>query len=490
MNTLTRSKEVFKPLEKGKARVYSCGPTVYNFFHVGNARAFIAADLLVRVLRFNQYEVTFVRNYTDVDDKIIKKGEQEGVSSEKVAEKYIAEAEKDFQALELLDPDVKPRATEHVKEMIRMIEQLLEKGYAYVADSEVLYDISKKSDYGKLSKKNLEDLIAGMRVEADPRKKHPYDFTLWKPAKPGEPSWDSPWGKGRPGWHIECSAMSQKYLGQSFDIHHGGIDLVFPHHENEIAQSEAACGKDFARYWIHNEFLNIEGDKMSKSLGNIVILRDFLKSFGSELTKFFFLSVHYRTSLDLSEEGIAQAHRNLERYYKALEKLYSLAPDKGQSQGSYGADTDALLAPFEKEKKSFLRAINDDLNTPGAYGYLFQMIRSLNAKLKDESKLEAFELRALKDWFESLQKDLGSLFGVLDKDPSQRVQELRKIRIQSTDADSKKDLDENQIEALIQERKKARAAKDFSRADEIRDQLKANGVEIEDSLQGTTWHYI
>jgi cysteinyl-tRNA synthetase len=481
-NTLTGKKEVMKTLEPGKVSFYSCGPTVYNFFHIGNARAFLTADLITRVLKYAGYEVNFVRNYTDVDDKIINKANEEGVSASDISEKYIKEAEKDFESLNLLMPDTKPTVTDHMGEIIQMISDLIDNGHAYVAEGEVFYSIESNEKYGALSGKNIEDLIAGARVEPDAKKKNPLDFTLWKPAKEGEPFWDSPWSKGRPGWHIECSAMSTKYLGANFDLHHGGVDLVFPHHENEIAQSEGATGKPFVNYWVHNEFMNISGEKMSKSLGNFILLRDFVTKYGAEVTRYMVYSAHYRTPLDFAEENIHSAVNSLDRYYSAISNLCELVAETDGASGPH-PEEDKIISELEAEKEKFIEALTDDFNTAKAFGFVFNMIRTINRMGEIQGVRVSSTPSDVLAWMKNFQKDLNSLLGVMDRTPEEFAFDRDRILSEG------KSLSDDDINGLIEERKQARANKDFARSDEIRDQLNEAGVEITDSPQGTTWKW-
>lgn len=487
-NTMTGKKELFRTLVPGEVKFYSCGPTVYNLFHIGNARALLTADLFVRYLRHRGFQVTYVRNFTDVDDKIIKRANEEGVESIEISERYIEEAEADFKALGMIDPDQKPKVTTHMKEIISLIEALLKRGHAYEVNGEVLYSIESMKDYGKLSKRNIDDLVAGARVNPGENKRNPLDFTLWKPAKPGEPFWESPWGKGRPGWHIECSAMSCKYLGETFDIHHGGADLIFPHHENEIAQSEGASGKSFVNYWLHNAYLNISGEKMSKSLGNFILLRDFVKQYGTEVFRYMIYSAHYRTPIDFSEENIQSAISALDRYYGAIQKLEEAAKVSTEKFGSHPESNAKLgsrdwLASFNEEVVGFYRAMDNDFNSAQAFGYLFNLVRLLN-QLVDSKKEEDEKL--IPTLFARMNRFRGTLkeiFGIFYRTPEEFKSDFDRIR------GSGKAFAPDEIDALILKRAEARAARDFKASDEIRDQLLAAGVEIIDSLMGTTWKW-
>ncbi len=468
-NTLTRRKEPLAPLEPGRIGMYACGPTVYNFIHIGNARPFVVFDVVRRYLQYRGYIVRYIQNITDIDDKIIAKANEEGIAASAVAEKYIRYFFEDIDALGVGRADYHPRATDLIPEMIALIEKLLENGYAYRTDGDVVFEISKFGKYGQLSHQNLDELMEGVRIEADPRLHHPLDFALWKAAKPGEPSWDSPWGKGRPGWHIECSVMSSKYLGDTFDIHCGGHDLIFPHHENEIAQSQAATGKDFAKVWLHNGYINISGQKMSKSLGNVTLVRELLKNNKPEAIRHFLLSAHYRRPLDFDEGSLAESESALQRIYTAINKaerqasLLEKRPVKsGSGEVSLEEIQNTLVAEFEE-------AMDDDFNTPKAMAAFFDMVRNLN-KILDSSdawKCKPGDLRAL---VEQTRK-LGALLGLFQKT--------------ATHGDS--GLSEKLLELLISLRAEARARKDFELADSIRDRLADLGIALEDTPDGTFW---
>lgn len=450
-NTKTRQKERFQPLVEGKVGLYVCGITVYDLSHMGHARTYLSFDVLVRYLRHLNFDVKYVRNITDVDDKIIARANANNESAEALTERTIGMMHEDFAALNLLEPDVEPRVTGHMSEIIDVIQRLIDKGFAYQAESgDVLFDVSKYNDYGKLSRQNLEQLQAGARVEVAQGKDDPLDFVLWKTAKPGEPSWTSPWGEGRPGWHIECSAMNHKHLGEHFDIHGGGSDLIFPHHENEVAQSCCAFDTPYVNTWMHTGMVQVNDEKMSKSLGNFFTLRDVLAERDAEILRFFLMSAHYRSQLSYSQDNIDQAKSALERLYTALRGV----DVNSVTDLSYGG----YLARFEV-------AMNDDLNVPEAYSVLFDLARDLN-KQKDNAE-EAGKLAAV-------LKGIGGILGILQRDPEAFLQ-------------SGGDDDAAEIEALIKARNDARAAKDWGAADAARDKLTAMGIVLEDGAQGTTW---
>ncbi|BBO27279.1 cysteine--tRNA ligase [Alteromonas sp. I4] len=450
-NTKTRQKERFQPLVEGKVGLYVCGITVYDLSHMGHARTYLSFDVLVRYLRHLNFDVKYVRNITDVDDKIIARANANNESAEALTERTIGMMHEDFAALNLLEPDVEPRVTGHMSEIIDVIQRLIDKEFAYQAESgDVLFDVSKYNDYGKLSRQNLEQLQAGARVEVAQGKDDPLDFVLWKTAKPGEPSWTSPWGEGRPGWHIECSAMNHKHLGEHFDIHGGGSDLIFPHHENEVAQSCCAFDTPYVNTWMHTGMVQVNDEKMSKSLGNFFTLRDVLAEHDAEILRFFLMSAHYRSQLSYSQDNIDQAKSALERLYTALRGV----DVNSVTDLSYGG----YLARFEA-------AMNDDLNVPEAYSVLFDLARDLN-KQKDNAE-EAGKLAAV-------LKGIGGILGFLQRDPEAFLQ-------------SGGDDDAAEIEALIKARNDARAAKDWGAADAARDKLTAMGIVLEDGAQGTTW---
>ena len=458
-NSMTRKKEEFVPIEPGRVKIYSCGPTVYNFFHIGNARPFIIFDVLRRYFEYRGYQVDFVQNFTDIDDKVINKANEEGVTYDVIAERYIKEYFTDAKGLGIRPATVHPKATENIDAIIGLVSTLVDKGYAYAVDGDVYFDTRKDKDYGKLSKQPLEELEAGARIGVDERKRDPMDFALWKAAKPGEPSWTSPWGEGRPGWHIECSAMANKYLGKTIDIHSGGVDLTFPHHENEIAQSEAANGCEFAHYWLHNAFLNIDNHKMSKSAGNFFTVRDAAGVYGYEPIRFFMLSAHYRSPLNYSKESLEQAQAALNRLYTAKDNLEFLA--QNGADGDLTAAETETLAGFDKYREQFVAAMDDDLNTADGIAALFELVRDINAACAG-APTAAFAKACLNRIHE-----FADVLGLLQ---------------QSAD----KDLDA-EIEALIEKRQQARKARDFAEADRIRDELAGRGIILEDTPQGVKW---
>lgn len=457
-NTLTRKKEEFVPVEKGKVKMYVCGPTVYDFFHIGNARPFIVFDVLRRYMEYKGYEVTYVQNFTDVDDKIIRRAAEENSTMQEVSERFIGEYFADADRLGIKRATVHPRATEHINEIIDLISRLEEKGLAYTAEDGVYFDTSKFPEYGKLSKQSLEDLNAGARVEVDQKKKNPADFALWKKQKPGEPAWDSPWGKGRPGWHIECSAMSTKYLGQTIDIHAGGQDLIFPHHENEIAQSEGASGKPFARYWLHNGFINIENEKMSKSLGNFFTVRDISRDYDLEIIRFFMLSAHYRNPINFSREMLEQAKNGLTRLYNAKRDLEHIAENADRED--MNKEEREKAEELEGYRKRFNEAMEDDLNTADALSVIFELVRDINAYIKQGTSA------GFAKWALGFLMEFADVLGLLSKQQGRLDQE---------------------IEDLVAERERARKRKDWALADKIRDDLKERGIIIEDTPQGVKW---
>jgi len=453
-NTLTRTKEAFKPIQPGKVGMYVCGCTVYDLCHIGHGRTYISFDNMVRYLRFSGYDVNYVRNITDVEDKIINRAIENNETPEQLTERTIGYMHEDFDALNILRPDVEPRVTTHMQEIIEMIEQLVAKEHAYLADSgDVLFDVSSFPEYGKLSGQNLEQLQAGSRVDVDETKRNPLDFVLWKHAKPEEPSWDSPWGAGRPGWHIECSAMNAKVLGKHFDIHGGGSDLQFPHHENEVAQSCCALDTPYVNYWLHTGMVQVDQEKMSKSLGNFFTIRDVLAQYDAETTRFFLTSGHYRSQLNYSTENLDQARSSLERIYTALRDI--------DVSDDFEVDkSDAYVAKF-------ITAMDDDFNTPEALAVLFELAKELNiVKSTDATKAQ---------YLANTLKALGSLLGLLQLAPEAFLQ------------GGSDDDEVAVIEALIEQRNQARANKDWALADDARDKLKAMNIVLEDSAGKTTW---
>mgnify|MGYP000093554881 FL=1 len=466
-NTLTRQKEEFVPIEEGKVRMYVCGPTVYNLIHIGNARPMIVFDTFRRYLEYKGYDVNYVSNFTDVDDKIIKKAMEEGVDASEISTRYIAECKKDMESMQVLPATRHPLATEEIGGMIEMISALIEKGYAYAAaDGTVYYRTSRFADYGKLSHKNLEDLQAGHRdiKVTGELKEEPFDFVLWKPKKEGEPFWESPWGQGRPGWHIECSVMSKKYLGETIDIHAGGEDLIFPHHENEIAQSEAASGREFARYWMHNGFLNIDNQKMSKSLGNFFTVREISEKYDLQVLRFFMLSAHYRSPLNFSAQLMESAKNGLERIITAAEALKRFSDARkaaGETAGEMTDEEQKLYQASEAYQKKFESAMEDDCNTADAVSAVFELVKFINTNASADNSSQ---------FLQKLHDRLALLCGVLGIVTEKEEEMLDSL-----------------IEQLIQERQEARKQKDFARADQIRDELAAKGIVLKDTREGVAW---
>ncbi|NLM09443.1 MAG: cysteine--tRNA ligase [Clostridiaceae bacterium] len=454
-NTLTKRKEEFIPIKPGEVTMYSCGPTVYNYFHIGNARPFVVFDVLRRFLEYRGYKVKFVQNFTDIDDKMIRRANEEGKTVSEIADRYIKEYYTDARGLGIKDPTVAPRATENIGAIIDMIKNLVDKGYAYEIDGDVYFNTSRFEDYGKLSGHNLEDLEAGARIGVDERKENAMDFVLWKAHKPGEPAWDSPWGKGRPGWHIECSAMANRFLGETIDIHSGGQDLIFPHHENEIAQSEACNGKVFARYWLHNGFININNEKMSKSKGNFFTVRDIAKHFDYEVIRFFLLSAHYRSPINFSDAMLEQAQSALNRIYECRDNLNFFLSNT--EKDTFEED---VYQSFDVYRDRFIEAMEDDLNTADGLAAIFELVREINTRITADSGVGKKTISRALD----LLNELTGVLGIMRKE-----QDVA--------------LDDN-IKALIEERQKARAERNFKRADEIRDQLKEMGIELQDTPQG------
>jgi len=458
-NTLTRKKETFVPVEPGKVKMYVCGPTVYNHIHIGNARPFIVFDVVRRYFEYRGFDVTYVQNYTDVDDKIINKAKEEGVTSEAIAEKYIQEVEQDAKGLGIHKATHTPKATEEVPHMVDMIQILLDKKFAYEVDGTVFFATRNFKDYGKLSKQSIDDLKSGARIDVNDEKHSPLDFALWKKKKEGEPYWDSPWGQGRPGWHIECSAMSKKHLGDTIDIHGGGQDLIFPHHENEIAQSEGCCGKPFANYWVHNGYINIDNEKMSKSKGNFFTVRDIAKTFDLEAVRMFLLMAHYRSPVNFSEPLLKQAANALERLYTAKFQMAFLLAN---ATAEMSTETEqGWIGSLVKYKHDFVAAMDDDINTADAIAVIFELVRDLNSTLNAASSTPAIIAG------QNIFAELTAVLGLAEKE-------------KETDLDAA-------VEDLIAQRQAARKAKDFKRADEIRDELLAKGIVLEDTREGVKW---
>lgn len=454
-NSKTRRKEDFVPIQEGHVGIYACGPTVYDYFHIGNARPFIIFDVLRRYFEHRGYQVTFIQNFTDIDDKMIRRANNEGITVKELGDRFIGEYYKDAQALGIRPATVHPRATEHIPQIIALVQRLIDKGLAYEVNGDVYFDTSAFPAYGALSGQNLEDLEAGARVDVDSDKKHPADFAVWKAQKPGEPAWESPWGLGRPGWHIECSAMSMEYLGETFDIHCGGRDLLFPHHENEVAQSEGATGKTSVHYWMHNGFINVDNEKMSKSLGNFFTVRDILKEFEPEDVRMFMLSAQYRSPINFSREMIAQAHASLMRLYTARDQMLFLL--EHAAERALNEEETAFAARIQSYIDRFDSAMDDDLNTADAMGALFEIVRDANVSLSADSARSAIEtaLNAL--------TSLCDVLGLLLKKPAELPAD---------------------IQALADARVQARKDRDWKKSDELRDQLKALGYIVEDTKEG------
>ncbi|TKI57925.1 cysteine--tRNA ligase [Brevibacillus antibioticus] len=459
-NTMTRRKEPFHTLEPGKVKMYVCGPTVYNYIHIGNARPAIVFDTLRRYLKYRGYEVTFVQNITDVDDKLIRVANQEGVTVKEVADRYTDAYNADLKSLNVPPPDIQPRVMQTIPEIIEFVQGLIEKGFAYESEGDVYFRTGRFQEYGKLSHQPLDDLQAGARVEINEKKEHPLDFVLWKAAKTGEVTWESPWGEGRPGWHIECSAMALKFLGEEIDIHAGGTDLVFPHHENEIAQSECFTGKVFARYWLHNGMLNIDNEKMSKSLGNFLLARELSEKFGGQLIRFFMLQGHYRNPINFSEELIEQAANGMERIKTAYTNLSHRLDTVRAEEPNDQAQEQARIIGELRER--FIAEMDDDINTANAITVIFDVVKEANLYLRHQNVGET-EVRAYMDLLVELTEVLG------------------------LEIAEEQELLDSEVDALIEERTEARKARNFARSDEIRDLLAAKGIVLEDTPQGVRW---
>ena len=463
-NTMTRQKEEFIPIDKNEVKMYSCGPTVYDYFHIGNARPFIIFDTMRRYLEYRGYKVKFVQNFTDIDDKMIKRANEEGITVKELGERFIAEYFKDAKSLGIKEATVHPKATENIDAIIEIIEKLIENGYAYNVDGNVYFSTKKFDGYGKLSKQPLEDLEAGARIDVNENKNDAMDFALWKKQKEGEPAWESPWGMGRPGWHIECSAMANKYLGKTIDIHSGGQDLVFPHHENEIAQSECANCADFSRYWMHNGYININNQKMSKSLGNFFTVRDITKKYAPEVVRFFMLSAHYRNPINFSDVLMEQSKSALERVYTCLENMRFLKNTAEKRELT--AEEKEFSDKIDAFKQKFIDAMDDDLNTADAIAAVFEIVYGANTTISSKN-VNATELI---DKVIDTITELGSVLGLFNE-----------VKDDSADAE---------IEALIAERTEARKAKNWARADEIRDELAKRNIVLKDTPAGVQWSYV
>ncbi len=471
-NTMSGKKEDFVPLKPGKVGIYVCGPTTYNFIHLGNGRPIVVFDMIRRYLEYIGYEVTYIQNFTDVDDKIINRAKEENSPPLQLAAKYIEEYFKDADALNVKRATVHPKVSEHMEEIIAFVKGLEEKGFAYEVEGDVYFAVERFPEYGKLSKRTLEDLKAGARIDVDERKRHPADFALWKKAKEGEPYWDSPWGKGRPGWHIECSTMSSKYLGETFDIHGGGFDLIFPHHENEIAQSEALYGAQMARYWMHNGFITINKEKMSKSLGNFFLLRDILKKYDPQVVRFYLLSTHYRSPLDFDDQKLEAAGKGLERLQTAYRLMEEAISRDITGQDTANDKTDRIKEETKVLHRRFLDAMNDDFNTALAIAVLFDCARAINSIVAEGINFDS-EIEAL--------KELGKIYVELTK--------VLGIELNKTNSGDSA-LVESLLALIIEIRQDARTKKDFKTADMIRDRLKEQGILLEDTPQGVRWRYL
>jgi cysteinyl-tRNA synthetase len=483
-NTLTKKKEDFQPREEGKVGIYVCGPTVYDSAHLGHARAAVVFDVIVRYLRYRGLKVTYVRNITDVDDKIIKRAQEEGTSSRSISEKYTREYEENMAALGARPPDIVPRVTDHIPEIQMLIRKILDRDRAYVVDGDVYFRIEAFPEYGKLSNRDKDMMIAGARVDVDPRKHDPLDFALWKAAKPGEPSWPSPWGDGRPGWHIECSAMSMKYLGETIDIHGGGKDLIFPHHENEIAQSEGATGKPFVRYWLHNGFVNINAEKMSKSLGNFLTIREMFKRHHPEVVRHFLLSAHYRSPLDFTEEALTESERALERFYTAMReakiKLRVSGLEFRVKENEKLSSCPASQVSSNDLREQFLAAMDDDFNTALAIAHVYEAVREINKITSETQTPNSDSLSTLHSLLSTIE-EISGVLGIFGLDPDRYLEQRKMTKVAA------KDVNTEEIERLIAERVKARKSRDFAAADRIRNELKTKGIVLEDTPQGTIW---
>ena len=461
-NTLNKKKEEFIPLTPGEVKMYVCGPTVYNFFHIGNGRTFIVFDTIRRYFEYRGFKVDFVQNFTDIDDKMIKKANEEGTTVKKIGDTYIKEYYQDADALNIERATVNPRATEFIGEIIKFVKGLVDKGYAYEVDGDVYFSTKKFQGYGKLSGQNIEDLQSGARISVDERKKDPMDFAIWKAQKPGEPAWNSPWGMGRPGWHIECSCMAKKLLGETIDIHAGGSDLKFPHHENEIAQSEALTGEPFARYWLHSAFVNVNNEKMSKSLNNFFTAREILERYDADVIRFLMLSAHYRQQLNFSEDLLESAKASVERIYNAIENLENLIDEVSREE--MNEEEKAYLESLNQYKEKYIEKMDDDFNTADAITAIFDLIKDTNTNITIDSSKELAQ-KALE-----LIRELGAPLGMFQKSTKGNLAE--------------------EIEALIAKRQQARKDRDFALADKIRDELKDRGIILEDTPQGVRWKMI
>lgn len=475
-NTLNGKKEEFIPLKSDEVKMYVCGVTVYDMCHIGHARAYVAFDVIYRYLKEKGFKVTYVRNFTDVDDKIIKRANELGVKTEEVTERYINEFYKDMEALNVSKADIEPRVTEHISDIIAMIQKIIENGYAYVSGGDVYFSIESFPSYGKLSGRSLSDMKAGARVEINEQKRHPMDFALWKESKPGEPAWDSPWGKGRPGWHIECSAMSTKYLGCTFDIHGGGKDLIFPHHENEIAQSEAAYKVPFVRYWLHNGFVNINEEKMSKSLGNFFTIREVISQYYPEALRYFMLGTHYRSPINYSVDAIAEAEDRVEYYYSTLREINNII-------GNFNSPVNEppLREEVDKNVQEFYDAMDDDFNTAKALASLANLLRLANDIINKRGQYSKDTLKSSLFYIREKILAIGRVLGIMDKNPLSALKDITLMKARRIG------IDVEEVSRLIEERSLARREKNFAKSDEIRNRLLQMGVVVMDTPDGTLW---
>jgi cysteinyl-tRNA synthetase len=469
-NTLNRKKEIFKPLDPGKVRMYVCGPTVYDSCHIGHARSVVVFDVIARYLKAIGYDVLYVRNFTDVDDKIIDKANQLGIDSKAVAERFIKEFYDDMDALNVERATIEPKATDHITQIIQFIDKLIRGGFAYRVEGDVYFSVEKFEEYGKLSGRKLDELEAGARIDINERKSNPFDFVLWKSAKPGEPHWESPWGMGRPGWHIECSAMSNEYLGETFDIHGGGKDLCFPHHENEIAQSESISGEPFVKYWIHNGFVNINQEKMSKSLGNFLMIKDVLKTYHPEVVRLFLLSNHYRSPIDFTEKAMNEARKGLDKMYAFFARV----------EEKVGSVSDQNIEPGDCWQQ-FCEAMDDDFNSARGIGIIFDTVRTINRLMDQNANSDSNQMKKTVQYAMADIRRTGNILGILLEKPAVYFDK------QQTQVLEQKSVDSTMIEKMVEERNAARKAKDFKRADQIRNQLVDMDVILEDRPDGTVW---
>ncbi len=479
-NTLSGKKEALQPIEKGHVKLYVCGITSYDYCHIGHARSALAFDMIVRYLKYRGLKVTYVRNFTDIDDKIIARASEQQTTSMELANRFIVEYYRDMDKLGVDRPDIEPKATEHIKEMINFIGELIDQGKAYPSGGDVYYIVGSFAEYGKLSKRNIDDMHAGSRISANEQKRHPMDFVLWKGSKPGEPTWDSPWGPGRPGWHIECSAMSRKYLGETFDIHGGGQDLIFPHHENEIAQSEGANDKPFVNYWIHHGFVTIRDEKMSKSLGNFLTIRDTLNHYHPEILRFFIFSTHYRNPLDFSESAMQDATAGLERLYECIAAINALKTSASDANVASVISKEDIQQ-LDGIEGRFQQAMDNDFNTAQAQGIFFDSVKTLNRIRGNLSQIPAInDLLFLNNFINTLKK-LANIMGLLREDAQQF------LASQKTKMAAKCDIDVAAVESLVAERYQCRLAKNWVKSDAIRNQLLEKNIELMDGPEGTTW---